>query len=456
MEEAKYARLSEKAKSILLIELIKEQVGLSIAENGTIGLRSPMTRNIVEKLASTVIEMWPRNMPPGSPNYGPQQFAFQLLYWGSRTPNSVAAYVGRMSLYADRILIANPFVDVMLHHPNYSPLIQPEAWTGAYASAALYLVLLDEWIRSDSVALVVSPGCFDCELARELANDARKNLAELPEFEHEAMAREFMPELLAEIICQTPLEQRAGLLEFITRDDTPAKREELQALVNDVLLRDPQRASLKISKFESSQLVRVGSGLTYEQARLLASVHGACILADEVGHGRLLRLHTSEYLSPFQRAAKALASLEFQFLNNVPAEFVLEVKAAGRLSRFRRFLCDLATNSESCALRPDALELQLSQFVDRLEDEYSNYKSDWQSIQKKLAAKSVLEATLIAGAAAAPMIASGKLSGLGLFPMLSAVLAMQTNSLIETYFGRKAIERQPLGLLLSLERLSSK
>jgi hypothetical protein len=447
---AKYAQLSEKTKVLCLIERIKELFGIETTD-GVVSMRIGPVAEAVEELAAMIINMWPRDLPVRATQTTEPADGLNVLFWGDRTPNAIAAHVTRASLYAERILIMNPFVDIFLHNPEQSPLVKPCSWTGVYGIAAVFCVLLEPWVRADLVEIITNPVCFDFELFKALDSATSESLKRIGP-QYEKIMRDSRLDIITEVVCQTSPSQRDALLEFIMGDLSQDEREIVRIGVAAMLRLDPQLANVPIPPHDKSQIIRTGSGMSYEQARLIASLHCATILADQAGQGRLLKCFSREFSSPLQKSAHALEQLEFSFLNNVPVEFAIEIRRSGKLGRFRRYLFDLSKSFELRAPSGAFSESSAIEMVNRLRDEYEDYRQEWKGIQRTLGAKALVGAPALGAIAAAPLIASGSLTGIGLLGSLGLVLTAQTKALLEGILGRRELDRQPLSLLLRLDR----
>ena len=163
---ARYRDMSERGKSLVLVERIKELFAIR-DQGGVLEMEREASADTVKILADEIVNMWPKDWQPKQQERADDS-GFRLLFWGPQIPNSVGNAITRASLYTNQILVVNPFTDSMLFHPNASPLVRPAEWISTYSMTALYIALLEPWIKAGIVELVQNPARFNASLMHKL------------------------------------------------------------------------------------------------------------------------------------------------------------------------------------------------------------------------------------------------------------------------------------------------
>jgi len=432
---AKYAGLSEVGKSLVLIEVANDLFDIQ-NENGLYTVKRIPSADLVKKLADTVVNCWPRDWRPSIQT--PPKDDFALLFWGPHTPDSVLNCITRASLYADRILVLNPFSDAAMYHPQYSPLLEPQKWIQQFALHALFLSTVEPWVKSGIVEIIQNPVYFDVKLWRSLAEDTSHRMEKFPPNAQKELLELFLIDGAVDQCLSVSSEHRERILDLLgLRGEIRGK---VLSQIVKTLRQDPIREAIPYIIPERSHITSTGEGMTYDHAKLIAAAHGASIFTNRQMCSYRLRLEASELKSPFQRAAQAFSRSKLDFLNNVPSDFAIGLRKDGRLADFRSYLTSFATATPEGTSTGSAE----TDVVNRLEYEYAKYKVEWRDIQRKLA----ISGSII-GLTGAVAVISGLLPIVGI---LSTAMSAESMLLVDEIFDRKRLERQPLGILMELER----
>jgi hypothetical protein len=311
---ARYASLSESSKGLLFVENVAEQLGIVTTEAG-VELRRPPDANTVSAIADLVVNFWPKDFDPLLSVRGDVADGFSVLFWGPITPNSISAGVTRSSLYADRILVRNPFVDLWLFHPKQSPLMRPGAWLSQYCQYAVFIAMLAPWLRSGIVQLVASPLCFSTSLSGPLVSECRASVA--VDRVAEEFGSELMIQMAVDCALQVPEANRLDVLRSRTFSGAMFEFAKLQLAAT--LRTDPVRARIPTPiAYRDGQLTMTGDGLSLPAAKLLAAAAGAEIMTTNSFVAKVIRADADLSSSPGRDALDAFSNLKFGFLNNVP------------------------------------------------------------------------------------------------------------------------------------------
>lgn len=435
VDSAKFASLSEPTKTRTLLERVQELFDPAQVD-GRMVLRRPPTAATVRTITEELVHYWPKGFVP--PQAEPLKSGLRVLYWGRQVPSTLANAVTRASLYCDRILVFNPFIDDFMYHPERSPLVRPEDWLDIVASHALYLALLKPWIDAGIVELVVNPAMTNPGLREEYAEQTQRQLKAMGD-RFEELKEKHSYDNLAETIFHLPPTDASRILDLWS--PSPEERKRMEEAI--ARLRETDPILCEYATPARRQLLKTGTGANAYTVSVLAKMTGSVVVTDSGPCASIMRAQ----VGPAERRqiiSRAFSELPMSFLNAVPAEFAIRIRNEGRLTEFRRFLEDAAALSvDPAASRDDGV----TACVDRVTEEYEKYKKEWATIQRQLLKEAFVKAPLYGSVAAMHVVLTGSLSLGGLLP----VVVKQLDSLMSAVGKRRAVERKPLGIIFDLD-----
>jgi hypothetical protein len=90
--------------------------------------------------------------------------SLRALYLGENEPEMMVQNVFRFSLYADQILVVNPFLNPNVLAEDMNPIERPGEWRIQTLRVIFQLSQLAPWIDAGLVVLIPDPGDFDRSL----------------------------------------------------------------------------------------------------------------------------------------------------------------------------------------------------------------------------------------------------------------------------------------------------
>lgn len=141
----------------------------------------------IRELYKVVATLWPPNTDLSSLLPTPDS-TLRALYLGDARPDVLARSVFRFGLYADEILIVNPFLNPWCVAREYNPLEDPGQYKADTLKLIAFIALLGPWIETGLVTLIPDPGDFDYALRKktwELSRERHKNWRPSPEDQEE-------------------------------------------------------------------------------------------------------------------------------------------------------------------------------------------------------------------------------------------------------------------------------
>ncbi len=174
--------LSIRGKNLRFVWAIFDAIGPDKIEAPIdfLKLKRAVTPEAVRKIHEAIPVLWPdyedfqRCMANEKKNT-------TALYTGRYIPETVLETVTRHSIYAERILLPDPFPYAPVVREEYNPLSHPEKYIANTVKWAFFWVLLYPWIEAGIVNFIRTPADFSPRLLRETIEEDRRRTDENPE-----------------------------------------------------------------------------------------------------------------------------------------------------------------------------------------------------------------------------------------------------------------------------------
>jgi hypothetical protein len=394
----------------------------------------------ISEFYQCVAALW----PPGTEErhtLPPPDAGLKALYLGENEPEMMVPNVFRFSLYADQILILNPFLNPNVVTEQFNPIIHPEEWRLQTLRVVYQLAQLAPWIDAGLVVLIPDPGDFNGRLRKKTWDLAAARLKDAPsgaDIDVSAIkARTLRAFLLAprEYLERTAREANPGISDEMVRevvDEMERDRASDPLLLNDTIDRMP------------GQMMAANIGTNLEMGLYICQATGSFPYTnvkfrwEEILSARHELHETAQTWSPL---TNAFQQLTFKFLDNVNSGFACSIRKEGRMEGFRAYLRKLWSGVGG-ELDPGKSESLARDFRDELTQAYSEAEAEWAAIDRELMKWAVptFGGALVAGMFS-PAFSLGGLAVAGLAEIVQAEMKR-----------REFRKKIPMSVFIDLER----
>ena len=445
-----------RGRNLTFIRLMFEALGIDPEDtNGSsVKFKRAFTSEAVRKIYECVDLMW-----PGLDDYEHclknESQGTSALYTGSYEPEHVAKAVIRHSLYADKILLTDPFLSPRIVRDQFNPLLHPEEFrTTCLINATLWLHMLP-WIAAGVVGIVRPIRDFEKGLWHKILEAQKARFSKHPELEDmsERMAKEQLKSL-------SPTD--GGLQEYFMlshsdkfyidelRKDRAANPAESHPSDEDMLSHLRRRREMHpyylpdADLTKSAQYLFQSTGSCYEEVKLMSQIGDLHMITDLPSRWLELQIDRAGVdskssdlgWSPF---AKALQKCDLKILNDVTPKAAIALREEGRLENMRHFFRRVWQSSKS---GEELDEGNAANLAAELEHQIAEANTEWGKIDQSLLKWLGVQGSAVAAAAAQFQI----------LPALSAAAITGTVGMIDARMRRKAFARRyPAGFFLRLK-----
>ena len=310
------------------------------------------------------------------------------LYVGVYEPRRILRGITRHSLYTERILLVDPFINPLFVRDEFSPLYHPEQHRSTALRWAWLWLMMAPWIDADLVHFIRTPDDFDRELAAEAYRITSQRYERNPKLKsYLADELENDPEIFEsykrQILLRMPDEY---FRQTIREQGLTSSEDELERVVrairaaaeNDPLVLEPVEG-------KGQELLQASSGASYEMAKWTSALSGSHLITDIASRWAEIEVDRREagidddVWTPF---AKAFAGVDFTFLNNVPLDAALTLRKEGHLHDLRTCL---GKAWRACRDEDDFAGSNVRNLTAELEDQMRMADAEWTDIRASLA-----------------------------------------------------------------------
>ncbi|GAH55054.1 unnamed protein product, partial [marine sediment metagenome] len=271
------------------------------------------------------------------------------LYVGEYRPENILKGLVRHSIYANKMIVIDPFVYPYSVRDEYNPVLMPEQYRMQTLRNVEFWFLLTPWIEAGIVEIIRTPDDFDRKLKWDSLKRQQKKFEENEELRKAleestckfVNSKQMEEEMFRQLILPAPIEYLRKLFKELDLGKEGLTFEEFISYIDKKREKDPYFLETITPGKHISQLLMLSSGASYDIAKLTANLTGSYLLTDiysrwkEIEVDRESQNAESREWSPF---AKAFQSLELKFLNNLDLEHALILRKEKQLEHLRVFL----------------------------------------------------------------------------------------------------------------------
>jgi len=385
--------LSIRGRNCLFIQKISEALQLDSAKppESLDEYKKAITPKAVAAIHEALIRIWPIELNIQSV-LEKCQSDVSGLYIGHYQSEKILKGITRHSLYANKIIIVDPFVYPYSVKEEYNPILSPEKFRVQTLRNINFWFRLAPWIEAGIVEIIRTPDDFDRKLKwdsnkrqykkfeenKELYEIAEKTVSEHME------TKEFQDEQFRDLVLSAPDEYLKKLFEELGIEKKNITFKEFMFYINKMRAEDPDFLEPMKAKNNITQFLMYFTGASYEIAKLTANITGSYLVTDISSKWKEIEIDRESQnieIKEWTPFAKAIQSLELKYLNNIKLEHALILRKENRLESLRVFLRRVWKSA--CSGEPFN-EINAKFLADELNYEIRKAEVEWKKIDRDL------------------------------------------------------------------------
>jgi hypothetical protein len=374
--------------------------------------KAAFTAEAVGRIHEAVMEAWPQNLDIVSV-LRRASVDVSGLYIGDYGIEYLTKGIVRHSIYANKILVVDPFVYPPSVRNEYNPLIEPKQYRAQTLKNVNFWFSLLPWVLAGIVEIIRTPADFDRKLnwdsmvhQQEKFNTNQELKEAAEESVDELTKRHMQKQAFEHLILGAPDSYLRRRFQESGAGAHGLTVEQFIEYVKWERERNPDFLEPLSIESGSAQLHMMTTGSNYEIARLTANITKSYLVTDlhlkwrEIELDRASQSAEDKAWSPF---AKAMQVANLKYLNALSLDHALSLRKEGRLESFRTFLHKVWKSA--CTEDPFD-ETNALLLAEELQEKVAEAEQEWKQIDRDLL-KTVGSGLAAGLLAAGPLIASG-------------------------------------------------
>ncbi len=384
--------LSIRGRNYLFIQKIAEALQLDSAKppESLDEYKKAITPKAVTAIHEAIIKIWPKELNIQS-ILEKCQTDVSGLYIGYYSEKILEGII-RHSIYANKIIVVDPFIYPYSVKEEYNPISSPEEYRTQTLRNINFWFRLAPWIEAGIVEIIRTPDDFDHKLKwdsnkrqykkfeenKELYEIAEKTISGYME------TKEVEDELIRDFVLSIPNEYLEKIFKEIDLDKNNITFEEFMSYINKMRAEDPDFLEPMKAKDNIPQFLIHSSGASYDIAKMTANITDSYLVTDIKSRWKEIEIDRKNQnieireWSPF---AKAIQNLELKYLNNIELKHALTLRKENRLESLRVFLQRVWKSA--CSGEPFN-EINAKFLADELNYEIRKAEAEWKKIDRDL------------------------------------------------------------------------
>ena len=405
--------LSVRGRNIHFANRLAEILQLDTGKIRTLSdYKAHFTANAVRQIHEAALEAWPPQLDIAT-ILAATAADVSGLYIGDYGIDYISRGIVRHSIYANKLLVVDPFVYPTSVRDEYNPILEPEQYRSQTLKNVNFWFSLLPWVEAGIIEVIRTPADFDRRLNWESYERQRKkfeenkDLMEAAEISVQEMKKRHMEKLAYQhLLLAAPDSYIEKLVKQLGLEKDGYTANDFLNYVQSERDRDPDFLEPFGLGKKGAQVHMMSTGTSYDIAQLTASITQSYLVTDlyvkwrEIEIDRASHNAETKVWSPF---AKALQESPLRFLNGLRLEHALKLRNEGRLESMRPFLLRVWTHARTEEPFEEANAIMLAE---ELKEEVARAEEEWGKIDQDLL--KILGGELGAGLlAAGPLIAAG-------------------------------------------------
>ncbi|MDV4043698.1 hypothetical protein CMT37_12825 [Elizabethkingia anophelis] len=347
-----------------------------------------IAKNItIEKITrtyKTFAEIFPRNYDYIS-ELKKSKNTFSSIHYGDLKARKIINEVVRFSLYSEKIFIFHPLQNPSITNQKIDPRKNPKYWLPDFLDALYFYIVIQKWVKSGIVKLIINPYEYDFELRDKMDLEVEKRIAKFDKEKHFDIGKKHALENIAEqfsLIYKN--KSKDYIVDSLLGMSQPRFTEYDANEFSEVIIKgfdniNPLYNKLNIPLNERMLAPTKGGGPLEPILSISEITNGNIYTPSEMNWIQIREYGLNDF---WLKTNRIYSKISLNFLNNVDTNFALELRKDDRLSGVRQQLKKVY--SELNGITPENLtDLRIKDLNESFTEEVKKAEAEWKDIKKQ-------------------------------------------------------------------------
>jgi hypothetical protein len=311
---------------------------------------------------------------------------FTSIHCGTIRGNRIIDEIVRFSLYSDQIIVFHPLQNPAVTNQKIDPRKNPKYWLIDFLDALYFYIVIQKWVRSGVVKLIINPTEYDIELRDDIDKKIEERVAKTNfEEEYKTTGKEFALYNLAEQFAITYKNKSKGfivksLLEITTPIFSQVQAEDMADRIIEAFPRvNPLFNKLGVPLSQKMLTPTKGGGPLESMLLIAEKTEGNIYTPSKMFWNQIKEFGTDDF---WVKANHLYSNISLNFLNNVDTNFALELRNENRLSGVRQELKKVFSELNNITIN-NLSEKKIRELQEGFLEEVKKAEAEWIEIKKQ-------------------------------------------------------------------------
>lgn len=313
--------------------------------------------------------------------------SFSSIHYGTLKANRIIDEVVRFSLYSDKIIVFHPLQNPSVTNHILDPRKNPHKWLPDFLDALYFYVVIQKWVKSGIVKLIINPTEYDLDLRGKLEKKTRDRVEKTDHDKFFDYSKDSMLNDLAEqfAIFSNNKDKNTIIQELMRIQQPTFTLEEAEKFAEKIITAIP-RSNPIFNNIDRNIIGNRGmitptkSGGSIESMLLISEITGGNIYTpSEITWYQMKEIGVNDF---WLKTNKLYSQVPLNFLNSVDTSFALKLREDGRLEGVRQELKKIYNELGSIPIN-ELNENKIKFLQEGFLEELKKSESEWNLIKKQ-------------------------------------------------------------------------
>lgn len=338
----------------------------------------------IKRTYKTFAEIFPRNYDYIS-ELKKGKDTFSSIHYGDIKARKIIDEVVRFSLYSEKIIVFHPLQNPSVTNQKIDPRKNPKYWLPDFLDSLYFYIVIQKWVRSGIVKLIINPYDYDFKLRDEMDIEVAKRINKFDKEKYLHINREHALENIAEqfsLIYKN--KSKDYIVDSLLRMTQPRFTENDADEFSEIIIKGFENINPLYNKLniplDGRMLAPTKGGGPLESILSISEItNGNIYTPSEMNWNQISEYGLNDF---WLKTNRIYSKISLNFLNNVDTNFALELRKDDRLGGVRQQLKKVYSELNGIKAE-DLTDLKIKDLNEGFTEELKKSEAEWKDIKKQ-------------------------------------------------------------------------